>query len=257
MKFTFIIFLSLCISSLFTTQDKWDEPMDKEECEVAKSINLLLFTKTNGYIHQSIPQGINAIRNMAYNDGWKVFQTEDSLIFNDKNLKGIDVVIFLNTTLDVLGSKGEAALEKFIKNGGGFVGVHAACDTEYEWPWYYNLVGAQFRAHPTIQEAKIKVNKTNNHPSISHLGQEWIVTEEWYYFKEDMKDHIIPIMWLDETSIQGIESSGSDHPIAWYHEKEGGRMFYTGLGHTTEIYGNENYLLHLKNGIAWAGGAID
>jgi len=177
----------------------------------------------------------------------------DSLHFATANLEDYNAIIFLNTTQDVLGEKGEQAFEKYIHQGGGFVGIHAASDTEYKWDFYAKMVGAQFASHPKTQDAKMNVHKNCNHPSITHLDSEWIKKDEWYNFRNPVPTYVNVLLDLDESSYEG-KRMGQYHPIAWYHYFEGGRVFYTGLGHTNQTYQNEKFLTHLKEGIRWAVG---
>jgi type 1 glutamine amidotransferase len=218
-----------------------------------ESTNLLVFTKTNGYRHGSIDAGVPALWKMSKDKNWTVTFTEDSTYFNDANLKDVNVVVFLNTTMDVLGSPGEKAFEKYINNGGGYVGIHAAADTEYEWPFYERMLGAQFASHPKTQEATMKVHKDDPHLAIAHLDDTWTKVDEWYNFKKAVPSYANVLLELDESSYEG-KRMGIKHPIAWYHEFEGGRVFYTGLGHTPETFSNETYLTHLEEGIKWAAG---
>lgn len=209
---------------------------------------ILIFTKTEGYRHQSIPDGVDAVKELALNNDFKTFHTEDARYFQADSLARFDIVLFLSTTGDILNEKQQQAFEQFIKNGGGFVGIHAAADTEYEWPWYGDLVGAYFKNHPEIQEARVEV-VDKEHPSTSHLPDEWIRTDEWYNYK-DINPDINTLMTLDESSYEGGEN-GDPHPIAWYHEVEGSPVFYTGGGHTSESYEEPQFLEHLLGGIQY------
>jgi type 1 glutamine amidotransferase len=221
-----------------------------------KSSNILVFTKTNGFRHASIDAGVPALWTMSKNNNWSVTFTEDSTYFNDLNLKNISVIVFLNTTMDVLGPAGEKSFEKYIKNGGGFVGIHAAADTEYDWPFYERMLGVQFASHPKTQEATMKVYKEDPHLAIAHLGKTWTKVDEWYNFKKAVPEYVNILLELDESSYTGTRM-GIKHPIAWYHEFEGGRVFYTGLGHTPESFSNPTYLIHLEEGIKWAAGLTE
>ena len=129
--------------------------------------------------------------------------TEDATYFNDKFLSKIDVVVFFNTTGDILNSSEEIALEGFIKSGGGFLGIHAAADTEYDWPFYQELIAAHFASHPPTQKARLIVHQETNHPAIGHLGNEWSLRDEWYSFKEPLKSHATLLMEVDDSSLSG------------------------------------------------------
>lgn len=212
---------------------------------------VLVFTKTNGFRHSSIEKGVATLVKLGATNNFEVTQTADSLQFNPVNLKKYQLVIFLNTTMDVLGDAEQSAFENYIRAGGSFMGIHAAADTEYDWPWYGKLVGAYFISHPKQQEAVIDV-VDHNHPATQHLAATWTHFDEWYNFK-DINPDLQVLMKLDESSYEGGKN-GDNHPIAWYHEYDGGRAFYTGLGHTDEAYDDLNFRQHLIGGIEYCLG---
>jgi type 1 glutamine amidotransferase len=212
---------------------------------------VLIFSKTNGFRHASIPVGIAAIKKLGSENGFDVDATEDSTAFTIDNLKKYKALIFLSPTGTVFDSNEENALKQYIHNGGGFVGVHAATDCEYKWQWYGDLVGGYFKSHPKQQMAKFMV-VDKNHPSTKHLPDVWERFDELYNFKY-LNPDIKVLIKIDEKSYTGGEN-GDNHPMAWYHEYEGGRAFYTELGHTDESYSDPNYLKHLLGGILWAMG---
>jgi cytochrome c len=218
-------------------------------CKKKETDRVLVFSKTSGYRHESIEVGKVALIELGKKKGFAVDTTENSAYFHEDTLKRYRAVVFLNTTQNVLNAVQQADFKRFIEAGGGFVGIHAAADTEYEWPWYGKLVGAYFKSHPKIQEAqlnKVRAFGPNNLPDV------WKRTDEWYNFKSIAKDLKI-IYSIDETTYQGGEN-GKDHPMAWYHEFEGGRAFYTALGHTNESYQDSLYLNHVLQGIQYAVG---
>ena len=219
---------------------------------------VLVFSKTAGYYHESIPDGIAAIQKLGAENGFTVDTTTNAENFNEENLAQYSTVIFLSTTADVLNNYQEADFERYIQAGGGFVGIHAAADTEYEWGWYGRLVGAYFSNHPGIGDPHPnvqlgKVTKTaEKHPSTDFIPESWERTDEWYSYKNVNPD-TKKILMLDESSYQGGVDMG-EHPIAWYHEYDGGRAWYTGGGHTTESYTEELFLKHLLAGIQYTIG---
>lgn len=216
---------------------------------IAEKPAVLIFSKTNGFRHESIPAGIEAIKKLGATNGFDVVATEDSLEINKSNLKKFAAVIFLSPTGKVFGPEQEEAFQNYIEQGGGYVGIHAATDCEYNWPWYGKLAGAYFKGHPSQQEAKlIIVNK--NHPSTAGLPDTWVRKDEWYNFK-DINPDITVLIKIDESSYKGGENGG-DHPMAWYHAYDGGRAFYTELGHTNESFSDPLYLKHLLGGIEYA-----
>ncbi|HMG07704.1 MAG TPA: ThuA domain-containing protein, partial [Mucilaginibacter sp.] len=172
--------------------------------------------------------------------------------FTTANLKQYAAVIFLSTTGNVLNDAQQAAFEQYIKAGGGFVGVHAATDTEYDWPWYGNLVGAYFKSHPPKQQVATLNVVDRNFIATKHLPAEWKRLDEWYNFKW-IADGLHILIKIDEKSYTGGEN-GDNHPMSWYHEFDGGRAFYTALGHTDESYADPLYLKHLLGGIQYAIG---
>jgi type 1 glutamine amidotransferase len=214
--------------------------------------SVLVFSKTSGFRHDSIDEGIAAIGALGAAHQFHVDTTEDAAVFTDTQLASYQVVIFLNTTGEILDDGQQAAFERFIRAGGGFVGVHSAADTEYDWPWYHQLAGAYFKSHPTIQPAAIDV-LDRQHPSTRGLPLRWGRTDEWYNFRDAPGPNVTILAALDETSYSG-GTMGAHHPIVWYHTYDGGRAWYTALGHTAESYAEPLFLEHLLGGIRWAAG---
>lgn len=214
-----------------------------------KIISILVFSKTEGYRHPSIDAGKTALWKMAKQEGFQIDTTENATVFEEKYLKKYNVVVFLNTTGDVLDGAQQLEFQRFIQAGGGFVGIHSAADTEYDWPWYGDLVGAYFKNHPATQEAtSVVINQ--KHDCTKHLPEKWTRTDEWYNYK-DIRSHIKVLLNLDESSYKGGEN-GENHPITWHHEFDGGRSWYTGMGHTDETFAEPAYLKMLLGGIQWS-----
>jgi len=218
------------------------------------AFSVLVFSKTAGYRHDSIPSGIAAIRALGEQNDFRVDASEDATVFNEERLAQYRVVVFLNTSGDILNTGEQAAFEKFVQRGGGFVGVHAATDTEYDWPWYGGLVGAYFRRHPVIQSATLKVMDPS-HPSTRPLPIEWKRTDEWYDFRDDLDRDITVLIRIDESTYRGGRM-GAVHPMCWYHAYDGGRAWYTAIGHTIESYKEPLFLEHLLGGITWAAAVL-
>lgn len=214
--------------------------------------SVLVFSKTAGYHHKCIARGNVAIMKLCEKNGIHVDTTTNPSFFNKENLSKYDAVIFFNTTGDVLDKEQELAFKQFIQSGNGYVGVHSASDTEYEWEWYGNLVGAYFVSHPKIQEARF-VNKNPDFPGIKTITDNWIRRDEIYNFKIVNKE-VNVILTVDESTYEG-GINGKNHPMAWYHEYDGGRAFYTALGHTNESYSEALFLKHLLGGIQYAIGS--
>src|SRR5918993_525589 len=221
--------------------------------DLATDFKILLFSKTAGFRHGSIPAGIQAIQQLGVTEGFAVDTTEDGASFTDANLEQYDAVVFLSTTGDVLTTEQQAAFERYIQAGGGYAGVHAASDTEYDWPWYGQLVGAYFQGHPADQNADVKV-EDHAHPSTSHLDEVWPRYDEWYNFRTNPRTDVHVLMSLDEKSYTG-GTMGVDHPIAWCQNYDGGRAWYTGGGHTDASFTEPKFLEHLLGGIRTAAGA--
>jgi type 1 glutamine amidotransferase len=218
-----------------------------------KRYKVLVFSKTKGFHHKSIPAGIKAIQKLGNENGFSVDTTTNSENFTENNLKQYKAVIFLSPTGDVLNEEQHKAFEKYIEAGGGFVGIHSATDCEYDWKWYGNLVGAYFSSHPKQQMAVLKVVDAN-HIATKGLPAEWKRFDEWYNYKW-MASDLNVFLTIDETSYDaGKDKMGANHPMAWYHNYDGGRAFYTALGHTDESYQDPLFLQHVLGGIKYAMG---
>ena len=221
-------------------------------CAVAAKPKVLIFCKTAGYHHKCIEVAIPVIVKLGKGNNFDADTTTDSKKFTYNNLKQYAAVIFLSTTGDVLNDTQQSEFERYIRAGGGFVGVHSATDTEYGWPWYGNLVGAYFSKHPAQQSATFHVID-QKFIATKNLPAEWKRFDELYNFKWISKD-IHVLITIDEKSYTGGEN-GEYHPMSWYHEYDGGRAFYTALGHTDESYADPLYLGHLLGGIKYAMGS--
>jgi cytochrome c len=215
--------------------------------------SVLVFTRTAGFRHDSIPDGIDALQRLGAEYGFGIDATEDPAAFTDANLASYRAVIFLLTTGHVLELDQQAAFERYVRAGGGYVGVHSATDTEYDWPWYGGLVGAYFDSHPAIQSAIVRV-EDSSHPSTRDLPETWLRTDEWYNFRSNPREQpdVHVLASLDESSYSGGRMG--DHPTAWWHSYDGGRAWYTAGGHTRESYGEPLFVAHLLGGIQYAAG---
>lgn len=213
---------------------------------------ILVFSKTAGFRHDSIPAGKAMLQQIAQQQGWEIELTEDASAFTPVNLARFSAVVWLSTTGTVLNSNQRSAFEAYIEGGGGYVGIHAAADTEYSWPWYGNLVAAYFHSHPHNQTAVIHI-ENQQHPATRHLGSSWSHFDEWYNYQTNPREQVEVLMSLDETSYSPGNGAMGDHPIAWYHRVGAGRAFYTGLGHTIEAYSNAKFVQHIQGALIWAG----
>jgi uncharacterized protein len=254
-KLTF--FFLICV--LFSTQ-----------AIAQKQFKVLLITETAGWHHESIDNGIVAINELAATHNFEVHRQQEAIKITENGLKDYDAVIFLSTTADIFDDNEQAAFEKYIQSGKGYVGIHAASDTEYEWEWYTKLVGRMFHIHPVQQTAKLKIID-HNFPGLEHFPNTLLWTDEWYEFGEEKVDDLNYLVTVDENSydpnvtwknsatdkdgnrIDRVgKGNGELHPISWYHEFDGGRSFYTALGHIEKVYENPWFLDHLYGGIYYA-----
>jgi len=242
-----LFLFALCSTLFINAQD------DSKAEDTPKTPELvLIFSKTTGYRHESIEKGVRTLRQLGRENGFIVLQTETSSDFNPQNLKNYKLVVFLSTTLEVLNDTQQAAFENYIKGRGSFLGIHAAADTEYDWTWYGKLVGGYFDSHPPgVHEAKIEV-VDKEHSSTVHLSDSWMRTDEWYNYK-NLNPNVSVLLNLDEKTYKG-GTNGENHPIAWYHEFDGGRAFYTGGGHTETSFDEPDFRQHLLGGIEWCLG---
>ncbi len=214
--------------------------------------DVLVFSKTAGFRHDAIAVGIQTIRDLGAANSFTVAATEDAAAFTTANLAQYEAVVFLNTTGDVLNDTQQTAFESYVRGGGGYVGVHAAADTEYSWPFYGNLVGAYFNSHPAIQQVTSRV-QDRGHASTAHLPQAWTRTDELYNYSTNPRSTAHVLATLDESTYSG-GNMGADHPIAWCKTVDSGRSWYTGFGHTQASYAEGNFRTHLLGGLRYAAG---
>jgi type 1 glutamine amidotransferase len=224
-----------------------------------KQFKALIVTTTNGWHHESLHAGVIALKEMANRNFFDAVLFEDPNGFTDKFLEQFQVVIFLNTTGDIFNNEQQKVMERFIQSGKGFVGIHSASDTEYDWEWYTKLVGRMFHIHPVIQTGKLQV-LDNSFPGLQGFANGRLWTEEYYEFGEEKSKNLKYILSVDESTYNPKvqwgakkgEGMGKVHPMAWYQNYDGGRSFYTALGHLPTNFSNEAFLNHLYAGILWA-----
>ncbi len=216
------------------------------------TIEVLIYTKAAGFVHESRVNGAEAIKKFSADYPINVSHSEDSTIFRWPQLNKYNVIVFLSTSKNVLDDEGREALKHFVQSGKGFVGIHSASATEYDWPWFGELVGAYFDKHPKVQEAIINV-KDSTHISTKHLPKKWLWKDEWYNWHSLPGSDVIVLLTVDETTYEGGKH-GDYHPVAWCREFDGGRSWYTALGHLNESYEDENFTKHILGGIIWAAG---
>jgi type 1 glutamine amidotransferase len=207
---------------------------------------LLVYTRTTGYRHDSIPAGVAALRCL---DGYTVDATEDPAVFRPAQVSRYAAIVFLSTSGDVLDDAGRDTLTGYIAAGGSWLGIHGASTTEYDWPWFGDLAGARFDQHPPVQVGAITV-EDRDHPATRHLDATWTRRDEWYAFRANPRPRVHVLLTVDEASYTG-GTMGADHPIAWCHDRLGGRSCYTALGHTDESFAEPAFLRHLSGALSW------
>jgi cytochrome c len=233
---------------------------------------ILVFSKTAGFRHSSIDEGIAALKLLGSQNGIQVDAIEESTLFTDAVLARYDVVVFLSTTSDVLNDEQQAAFERFIRSGRGYVGIHSATDTEYLWPWYGQLTGGYFRNHPPGTPAATVVTEDQTHHSTRHLPARWARVDEWYNYQSPVNpvvngggtdystraSGIHVLLTMDESTYneQDGNTVDDDHPISWCKRYDGGRMWYTGMGHTEASFLEPDFMKHILGGLEVAAAVV-
>jgi type 1 glutamine amidotransferase len=213
----------------------------------ASTGRVLVFTRTLGYRHDSIPDGVRAVTALAEADGLVVRHTEDPAAFDDGGLREHDVVVWLSTSGDVLDDEQRAAFARWLGGGGAFAGVHSTSACEDSWPGYAEIVGARFVRHPDVQTASVRV-EDSDHPSTAGLPSLWRHRDEWYDFDRNPRGRVRVLLSVDESTYEG-GGMGPDHPLAWSSTYGAGRTWYTALGHEPEAYVDPVFLSHLGGGL--------
>ncbi len=249
----FLIVVMISVSFLSCAQEK------KQKFETP--LNILVFSKTSGFHHESISSGVKMLYDKSQEQNWVVTVTESDRLFREGLLEDFDLVVFLNPSGDAVSDEGQAAFEKWMNSGKGFVGIHAAADCEYEWPYYGNLVGGYFKIHPPAQTGTV-VFENFDHPAMEPFKgtQSYTTFDEWYSFRENPRKNVNVLATLDESSIKKSDNDDwkmGDHPIIWWKEENGIRSFYTGFGHTHESFQDKKIIQHITNAINWAGRRIN
>ncbi|APO97380.1 ThuA domain-containing protein [Xanthomonas vesicatoria] len=212
---------------------------------------MLIFSKTAGFRHESIPTAVATLRQLAAEEGMAADHSEDVDVFTADNLARYRVVAFASTTGEILAPAQQQAFEGYIRKGGGFLGVHSAADTGYQWPWYGQLVGAWFKGHPPgLQSTRVQPEREGQ-----AVGKGWPITDEIYNYRNNPRGQVQVVATVDERLYAG-GTMGADHPIAWCHGFDGGRAWYTGLGHDAAVYANADFLAQLRQGLRYAAGHV-
>jgi len=222
-----------------------------------KKINVLVFSKTTGFRHNSISAGLKMMSDLAQERKWILSATENADLFTPEFLKTFDAVVFLNPTQDVLNDQQQKNFEEYMATGKGFVGIHAAADCEYNWAWYGQLNGAFFRTHPPAQTATVIFENTDHPTMVPFKGMENYRTfDEWYSFKENPRAKVQVLARLDETSLDKATLKNDkwkmgDHPLIWYQEIGNSRSYYTVFGHTPEAFQDPKIKEHIGCAVDW------
>jgi cytochrome c len=219
----------------------------------ARPYRVLVFTMTAGYRHASIPDGVRAIRRLGAENGFAVDEAADARPFTDAGLRPYAAVVWLSTTGNLLTAGQRLAFERYIRAGGGYVGVHAAADAEYGWAWYGRLVGAVFRSHPPVQRATVST-QDGRHPATASLPLHWTRVDEWYDFRANPGSQV-HVLATDTPTTYPDGHRGGGHPVVWCQNHDGGRSFYVAFGHTSASWREPAFLTLVLGGIQTAAGA--
>ena len=249
MKRVVCLFMIVCLTSVAMSHEKMND--------MSTPLHVLVFSKTSGFRHHSITNGVKAMSELAQENNWDLITTENSDLFTPKFLRHFDVIVFLNSTGDVLNANQQKAFFSFMNAGKGFVGIHAAADCEHDWPWYGELNGAYFRNHPPVQKGTVVIEDLD-HPAMAVFAgmKTYIAFDEWYSFENNPRGKVHVLASLDETSILRANNDDwkmGDHPLIWWQEQNGIRSFYTVFGHTPESFDDPKILKHIADAIEWAG----
>jgi len=230
--------------------------------KVSGKKSILLYTKNGeGYVHKNIASSIKAIKQLGEKYTFEVEASEDPALFTEENLKKYDALVFSNTNNEAFDNQSQRdALQNYIRNGGAFVGIHSACGSERDWPWFWRMLGGKFKRHPKYQEFDIKV-MDHNHPSTAMLPSTYTREDECYLLT-NLSPSIHTLLAADLTSIEDDkldeypgDTFGNYFPLAWYQYFDGGKQWFTALGHSPEHYEDPLFLQHIAGGILWAIGA--
>ncbi|CAG4988833.1 hypothetical protein DYBT9275_00168 [Dyadobacter sp. CECT 9275] len=244
-----LLLLSLAVTAQSYAQKiKWNK------------VKILVYTKNgSGYVHDNIANSVTAIQELGKQHGFKVDVSNDPATFTDENLKQYDALVFSNTNNDVFDTDAQrVALMRYIQAGGNFVGLHSASGTERKWRWFKDMLGGTFFWHEPGQGFTVKILDAKN-PSLAHLPAQWVRTKDEFYFIKELGVNLNVLAVNDHTTIQkpggkALDTFGTVFPSVWWHEYDGGRAFYTSLGHEKEDYFKDDLKKHILGSIEWAIG---
>ena len=244
-------------------ENYWDDFAYPPEVEVVampsvKGKKVLAFTKNGeGYVHDNLETSVAALKKLGSENGFSVDASDDSAVMTEENLKQYDALIFSNTNNETFDTEAQKlAFQKYIQKGGGFVGIHIASGSERQWAWYSKMIGGRFKRHPPLQKFDIHV-LDDSHPSTAFLPKIWKWEDECYYM-DQLNPDIHVLLAADLNTVEDEKKAeypgntfGDYFPLSWYHEFDGGRQWYTALGHKSEYYSDPDFLNHLLGGISW------
>ena len=228
----------------------------------AEEPRVLVYTRNHvtngkGYVHDNIATSVAMIRQLASTNGFVVDASDNPSVFTPENLKKYRAMIFSNANNEAFENDTQRdAFKGFIQSGGGFVGIHSASGSERQWPYYWAVLGGKFKRHPPLQKFSIEVLDPK-HPATAHLGATWQWEDEFYYL-DNLNPRIHVLLAGDLSTLKDNDKAnypgqtfGNLFPLAWCQEFDGGRQFYTALGHKIEYYSKPDFQKHVLGGILW------
>ncbi len=250
-----------------TAQRYWQDYAYPPQVRVRRVANLsgkrlLLYTKNGeGYVHDNIPASIAAIEKLASENGFTVVPSENPGMFTADTLKLFDAIIFSNTNNDIFDTPAQHdAFQNYIRAGGRMVGIHSACGSERDWPWFARVLGGRFVRHPKLQDFEVKVLNAE-HPSTNFLPPTWHIKQDECYYMDRLNPDIHVLLAADLSTVEDEKKKeypgdtfGDRFPTSWCHATDGGRQWYTSLGHRSEHYSDPMLMRHILGGIVWVLG---
>ena len=220
--------------------------------------HVLYLTHSAGFVHDVLPLSEQVMRDIGATSGaFDATATKDCALVSAESLRGYDAVIFYTTGELPMSDTQKQALLEFVRSGRGFVGIHSATDTFYEWPDYGQMIGAYFDGHPWHQDVRIRV-EDKNHPATNRLPDSLTISDEIYQFRDWSRDRVHVLLSLDPASVDltkdGVHRTDKDFANAWTRTYGSGRVFYTALGHEAAVWRDTRFQQHLLGGIKWAMG---
>jgi len=221
---------------------------------------VLYVTQSAGFAHPVLPLTEEVLPAIGrQHDAFDIDITRDASILTTDTLKRYDAVVFYTTGELPMNADQQTAFLQFIRNGGGFVGIHSATDTFYGWPEYGELLGGYFDNHPWREEVSVRV-EDRTHPATKHLDERFQINDEIYQFKQWSRDRVNVLMSLDTQSVDttqdSVHRSDNDFALTWSHSYGKGRVFYTALGHEEAVWQDDRFQRLIVNGIVWAIGDV-